>query len=389
MTAHASHQPSGRYRFRQLARMEWIKLRSLRSTWLILAIAVAASAGIALATGSSTTSGGMFVGNTLAGMLIGVLLIGVVGVLAMTSEYTSGTIRATFAAAPRRLRVLAAKAAVVGAVALITGEAAAFLSFFAGCMTLRHGITAPALSQPGVLRAIVLTGASLSLIGLFGLGLGAIRPQACPARKRAQQGQPVLATITTTEVSTVRGEPRGRLVHLDIDRVGSGSYGRRNVTAARRVLGVAGRAVDDRDGVVVRVDHVDRVSSLIHGDPDRTAAHLRVWRVADAAGGPQRVAGRRVEHRHGAEVPFPGSLSTYKVWVSGSSAESCGLTPTTTVLPCAGDGELEEVAPPPEAAVLHAASSARRDPASAPIWRDERCLAKGSGRGSHVCRSSW
>ncbi len=174
MTAHTSHQPSGRYRFRQLARMEWIKLRSLRSTWLTLAIAVAASAGIALATGSSTTSGGMFVGNTLVGMLIGVLLIGVVGVLAMTSEYTTGTIRATFAAAPRRLRVLAAKAAVVGAVALITGEAAAFLSFFAGCMSLRHGITAPALSQPGVLRAIVLTGASLSLIGLLGLGLGAI-----------------------------------------------------------------------------------------------------------------------------------------------------------------------------------------------------------------------
>src|ERR1700727_2150784 len=179
MTAHTGHQPSGRYRFRQLARMECIKLHSLRSTWLTLAIAVAASAGIALATGSSTTSGGMFVGNTLVGMLIGVLLIGVVGVLAMTSEYTSGTSRATFAAAPRRLRVLAAKAAVVGAVALITGEAAAFLSFFAGCMTLRHGITAPALSQPGVLRAIVLTGASLSLAGLFGVGLGAIiRPTA-------------------------------------------------------------------------------------------------------------------------------------------------------------------------------------------------------------------
>jgi hypothetical protein len=71
-------------------------------------------------------------------------------------------------------RVLAAKAAVVGAAALVAGEAAAFLSFFAGGMTLRHDITAPALSQPGVLRAIVLTGASLSLAGLFGLGLGAI-----------------------------------------------------------------------------------------------------------------------------------------------------------------------------------------------------------------------
>ncbi|MBO0777126.1 MAG: ABC transporter permease, partial [Actinobacteria bacterium] len=155
MTARASHQPPGGYRFRHLARMEWIKLRSLRSTWLTLALAVCAPAGIALATGNgNTTSGGMFVSNTLVGMLIGVLLTGVAGVLAMTSEYTSGTIGATFAAAPRRLGVLAAKAAVVGTVALVTGEAAAFLSFFAGCMTLRYGITAPALGQPGVLRAI-------------------------------------------------------------------------------------------------------------------------------------------------------------------------------------------------------------------------------------------
>src|ERR1051326_2578737 len=175
MTAHTSHQPPGRYRFGHLARMEWIKLRSLRSTWLTLALAVCASAGIALATGgSNTASGGMSVSNTLTGMLIGVLLIGVAGVLAVTSEYSSGTISATFAAAPRRHRVLAAKAAVVAAVALITGEAAAFLSFFAGGMTLHHGITAPALSQPGVLRAIVLTGASLSLTGLFGLGIGTI-----------------------------------------------------------------------------------------------------------------------------------------------------------------------------------------------------------------------
>src|SRR5579863_1194262 len=89
MTARASRQPPGRYRFRHLARMEWIKLRSLRSTWLTLAIAVAASAGIALATGGgNTTSGGMSVSNTLVGMLIGVLLTGVAGVLTITSEYT-------------------------------------------------------------------------------------------------------------------------------------------------------------------------------------------------------------------------------------------------------------------------------------------------------------
>ena len=95
MTAPSSHQPPGGYRLRHLARMEWIKLRSLRSTWLALALAVLAPAGIAVATGgSNTTSGGMFVSNTLVGMLIGVLLIGVAGVLTMTSEYTSGTISA-------------------------------------------------------------------------------------------------------------------------------------------------------------------------------------------------------------------------------------------------------------------------------------------------------
>jgi len=53
---------------------------------------------------------------------------------------------------------------------------------------------------------------------------------------------------------------------------------------------------------------------------------------------------------------FSGSLATYKVWVTGFSAESCGLTPTMTVLLCAADGELDEVAAPPEA-VLHAPSS--------------------------------
>lgn len=99
----ASRQSPGRYRFRHLARMEWIKLRSLRSTWLTLALAVCAPPGAALATGgSNTTSGGTFVSYALTGMLIGVLLMGVAGVLAMTGEYASGTISATFAAAPRR-----------------------------------------------------------------------------------------------------------------------------------------------------------------------------------------------------------------------------------------------------------------------------------------------
>jgi ABC-2 type transport system permease protein len=69
--------------------------------------------------------------------------------------------------------VLAAKAAVFGAVALTLGEVASFISFFAGGLALRHGLHAPALSQPGVLRAVLLAGAGYCLVGLIGLGIGA------------------------------------------------------------------------------------------------------------------------------------------------------------------------------------------------------------------------
>jgi hypothetical protein len=92
----------------------------------------------------------------------------------MTGEYTSGTIRATLAAVPNRPLVLAAKAAVFGAVALAAGEAAAFIAFAAGGAALPPAVPAPTLGQPGVLRAVVLGGAGYCLIGLLGVGLGAV-----------------------------------------------------------------------------------------------------------------------------------------------------------------------------------------------------------------------
>ena len=112
----------------------------------------------------------------MTGMFAGVLLAGVLGVLVVTGEYTSGTIRATLAAAPRRPLVLAAKAAVFGVTTLITGQAAAFLAFFAGSAALGHGTAAPALGQPGVLRTIVLSGASLALIRAARPGPGRDHP---------------------------------------------------------------------------------------------------------------------------------------------------------------------------------------------------------------------
>lgn len=174
-TTAATAAVAGRYRFGHAARMEWVKLRTLRSTWWMLAITTAGSVGISVAVGANTrNAAGDLTNNAMAGTVPGLLLAGVLGVLTMTAEYRSGMIRATLAAIPSRPLLLAAKAAVFCAITLVFGEAASFVSFFAGGAALGHGIAAPALGQPGVLRAVVMSGASYALIGLLGLGLGAI-----------------------------------------------------------------------------------------------------------------------------------------------------------------------------------------------------------------------
>jgi ABC-2 type transport system permease protein len=175
MTAIASPVSRSHYRLRHAAHMEWIKLRSLRSTWWTLAVTVAGAVAIAIAVGVNTkNASGDLTNNALAGLIPGLLLTGVLGVLVMTSEYSSRLIGATLAAIPDRRLLLAAKAAVFGVVALAVGEAAAFISFLAGAAALPHGIAAPTLSQPDVLRAVTLSGAGFCLLGLLGMGLGAI-----------------------------------------------------------------------------------------------------------------------------------------------------------------------------------------------------------------------
>ena len=175
MTTMAPGTARDRVGFPQAARMEWIKLRSLRSTWWMLALTVAGAVGIAVAVGVNTEDAAAdLTNNALAGISLGLLLVGVLGVLAMTGEHSSGMIRATLAAVPNRPLVLAAKAAVFGAVALAAGEAAAFIAFLAGGAALPAGVPAPTLGQPGVLRAVVLGGAGYCLIGLLGVGLGAV-----------------------------------------------------------------------------------------------------------------------------------------------------------------------------------------------------------------------
>lgn len=173
MTAVPDHDRG--YRFSDAARMEWIKLRTLRSTRWTLVATIACAAGIAVAVGTNSRDPSSdLTNNILVGIAPGLLLLGILGVLTMTSEYTSGMILSTLAVVPDRPRLFTAKATVFGVAALAVGEAAAFFAFLAGSATLSHGLRTPTLGQPAVLRAVVLSGVGLSLTGLLGLGLGAI-----------------------------------------------------------------------------------------------------------------------------------------------------------------------------------------------------------------------
>jgi ABC-type transport system involved in multi-copper enzyme maturation permease subunit len=193
------------YTFRNVARMEWIKLRTLRSVRPILLLALAGMIGIGIAAGFNTRNPqGDVTNNILVGGAFGSVLFAVLGVLVMTSEYSSGTIRATLAAIPRRPLVLAAKAAVWGTTALIAGELVTFAGFLAGAAFVHGDVPRPALSQPDVLRAVVLSGVYLCLVGLIGLALGVI------VRRGAAAITALVALVFVAPLAGLAATPAGQ-----------------------------------------------------------------------------------------------------------------------------------------------------------------------------------
>jgi ABC-2 type transport system permease protein len=161
-----------------VAAMEWRKLRTVRSTWwtlVVFAVGMLAYATRAGAGGPTHPDPGYDpTNNVLQGMLLGQLTLGILGALTLSSEFGSGSIRATFAAVPRRGRVLAAKTAVLAAVALVAGEAVAFAAVIAFGAAAPAGVPHPPLGQSAGLRAVLLFGAYPCLIALIALGLAAV-----------------------------------------------------------------------------------------------------------------------------------------------------------------------------------------------------------------------
>ncbi|MDA8359903.1 MAG: ABC transporter permease [Actinomycetota bacterium] len=177
--------PSGHYGLGGVLSSEWIKLSSVRSTIWTLVITAIAGVGIgALVTSAqaarfSTRSPAARLAfdptrSSLSGLLFAQLAIGVLGVLVMSAEYSTGTIRATFAAVPRRLLVLVSKVALFAVVVFVVGEVVSFVAFLLGQHILSGKTPTASLSDPTVLRAVVSGGLYLTALGLLALGLATI-----------------------------------------------------------------------------------------------------------------------------------------------------------------------------------------------------------------------
>lgn len=175
----------GRVAQRRVARSEWTKLWSLRSTrWSLLA-AVVSMVGIGLIISAvqmsrwsslsfhdRSTFDSIDVG--VSGYHLALLAIGVLGVLVISGEYSTGMIRSSLMAVPKRLPVLWAKLGVFCAVTFVLMLAATFVSFFGvqGIVTSHH--VQHSLGDPHALRAVVGTALFLTVLGALGVGLGAL-----------------------------------------------------------------------------------------------------------------------------------------------------------------------------------------------------------------------
>ncbi|MEV6850461.1 ABC transporter permease subunit [Actinoplanes sp. NPDC051411] len=165
-------------------RAEWTKLRTIRSTVWLLVLTFVISVGLAAASGFSVRqayqSGNAAmvrpdfdpVYSGFVGLLYGQLALIAFGALLVTTEYSSGTIRATIAAIPRRFRAYAGKLLVGGGTALVVALATAVVSWPVNQAGLGpYGVS---IGTPGVPRAIVGAAVYLTLVCALSAGVGAL-----------------------------------------------------------------------------------------------------------------------------------------------------------------------------------------------------------------------
>ncbi|KIC56107.1 ABC transporter permease subunit [Microbacterium hominis] len=161
--------------FARVVRSEWLKLLSLRSTWWSLAITVALSVGISLLMASALRdfdAGFAPVMVIVMPMQFTMLVAGILGAIAITGEYSTGMIRSTLTAEPRRGAVLVAKALVVAVVLALTTAVTYAIAVLTTAPILKTAIdwSEPTLSWFPLLAGVF----AMAMFALIGLGFGFI-----------------------------------------------------------------------------------------------------------------------------------------------------------------------------------------------------------------------
>lgn len=164
---------------RRVVRSEWIKFTTLRSTLAVLGAAMVGMALVGVIVGYNTRHlsptldpNDVVASSPLQGYYLGQLLIGALGVLFVTGEYSTGMIRATLVAVPRRIPVLWAKLIVFVSITLVAMVTMSLVAFLAGEAVIGHYRTGYSLGDPHALRVTIGTGVYLTLIGTLGAAIG-------------------------------------------------------------------------------------------------------------------------------------------------------------------------------------------------------------------------
>jgi len=179
-------QHTGRVTQLRVAVSEWTKIRSVRSTRWSLLVAVILTIGLPCLFAAVTASHWSHMSPqeqanrhpleiATAGVNLSQLAIAVLAVLTITAEYSTGMIRASFTAVPKRLPVLWAKLGVFSAITFVLALPSLFIAFWASQAILHgHPTLTASLSDPGVARTVIGGALYLVLIGIFAMALGAI-----------------------------------------------------------------------------------------------------------------------------------------------------------------------------------------------------------------------
>lgn len=177
------------YRFGDVVLSEWTKFRSVRSTYWTYLVAIVLGIGLsalvsAISANHYHTDLTIRIGwnpvqrSLRPGWFLAQLAFSVLGVMTVSSEYSTGMIRTSLAAVPRRTRMILAKLLVFGVTALIIGEVIGFVAFSLGQALIHGEAPSASLGQHDVLRVVIGTGLYLLLMGLLGSALAILVRQA-------------------------------------------------------------------------------------------------------------------------------------------------------------------------------------------------------------------